>query len=171
MSDAKRGFKAGTQRVGVDRFAQQGRVRYRLVLEKCVRNAAPDRIGIEQAGFPVARRDAAYDGAALTLRTDRRSGFDPAARYMVKLRALRDHGMFQPEAGSVTLALDHATDAWFFTRPETVTQLPSWREALRNRATGLAVTGLFLAVLLLLLGAVICCMASRAGAPTNACNR
>ena len=143
--------------------------RHGLVSEDFVRNTAPDWIGIEQGGFPVALRDAdlmvdlhddlpealheaAHDRAALILRTDRRLGFDPAAPYTVKLRAVREHGMFQPEAGSVPLELEHATDARFFTRPATVEQLPPWREALRNRAADLAVTGVFLAFLLLLLG-------------------
>ncbi len=139
--------------------------RHGLVTEDFIRNTAPDLISAEQGGFPIALRDAdiyvelndalpeaLHDGAALILRTDRRLGFDPTAEWTLQVKALREHGVFQPEIGSVTLGVPHATDARFFTRPEAIKPVPPWLEALRNRATDLTVLGVFLVGLLVLLG-------------------
>ncbi|GFE64233.1 4Fe-4S binding protein [Litoreibacter roseus] len=143
--------------------------RHGLVSEEFVRNTSPDWLSAEQGGFPVALRDAdifvelhealpdalhdAVDfGAAMILRTDRRLGFDPTADWTLNVKAIREHGVFQPEIGSVTLAATHKTDERFFTRPEVHTPVPAWLEALRGRAPDLIVLSLFLVALLLLLG-------------------
>ncbi|WP_081536076.1 4Fe-4S binding protein [Rhodovulum sp. P5] len=135
--------------------------RHGLVSEDFVRNTAPDLLSAEQGGLPVALRDAdllvdlaedAPDGTAMILRTDRRLGFDPTQPWQMKVQAVRKHGMFQPQVGSVTLTAEHTTPERFFTRPEAPRQSPPWRDALRNRATDLWVAGGFLAGLLLLLG-------------------
>ena len=143
--------------------------RHGLVSDEFVRNTSPDWIGMEQSGFPVALRDAdlvveladdvpdalheAVDfRAALILRTDRRLGFDPASPYTMQISAIREHGMFQPEIGTVTLEAEHVTDERFFKRPEVIKPAPPWLDALRNRAEDLVVLGLFLAALVLLLG-------------------
>ncbi|MGY3439333.1 MULTISPECIES: 4Fe-4S binding protein [unclassified Marinovum] len=143
--------------------------RHGLVSEDFVRNTAPDWIGIEQNGFPVALRDgdlivglhddlpdalhdAADFGAALILRTDRRLGFDPASDYTLQIAAVREHGMFQPEIGTETLTLDHTTDARFFSRPEVVKPSPPWLDALRNRSGDMIGLAVFLTVLLVLIG-------------------
>ena len=139
--------------------------RHGLVTDDFVRNTSPDLLSAEQAGFPVALRDADIyvqmndavpdalrDGTALILRTDRRLGFDPTLEWTLQIKALREHGVFQPEIGSVQLTATHVTDDRFFITPEVRKPVPPWREALRNRAPDLVVLGLFLTGLLLLLG-------------------
>ncbi|GAA6177257.1 4Fe-4S binding protein [Sulfitobacter pacificus] len=139
--------------------------RHGLITDDFVRNTSPDLISAEQGGFPIALRDsdvfielnpvlpeALHDGAALILRTDRRLGFDPTTEWSLRLKALRAHGSFQPEIGSVELDTTHVTPARFFTRLETVTPSPPWVDALRNRQTDLIILGVFLAGLLTLLG-------------------
>ncbi|MBC7133983.1 MAG: 4Fe-4S binding protein [Roseovarius sp.] len=131
--------------------------RHGLVTEEFVRNTSPDLISAEQGGFPIAFRDsdiyielnddlpeALHDGAALILRTDRRLGFDPTAEWTLKIDALRKHGSFHPEIGSVTLTSTHITPERFYARPEAVRPVPPWVEALRNRATDLIVLAVFL---------------------------
>lgn len=134
--------------------------RHGLVTEDFVRNTAPDLISAEQGGFPIAFRDAdiyvemrddvpeeVRDGTALILRTDRRLGFDPASEWTLKVEALREHGMFQPEVGSVTLEANHTTPERFFLRQDIVTPAPAWLDALRNRMTDLVIMGVFLTAL------------------------
>ncbi|MEM9870521.1 MAG: 4Fe-4S binding protein [Pseudomonadota bacterium] len=135
--------------------------RHGLVTDEFVRNTAPNLISAEQGGFPIAFRDsdiyvelndalpnplhnAAYDGAALILRTDRRLGFDPTADWTLQIKALREHGSFQPEIGSVTLDVPHVTPARFYSRPEIIKPAPPWVDALRNRSFDLVVLGVFL---------------------------
>ncbi len=134
--------------------------RHGLVSEDFVRNTAPDRISAEQDGLPVALRDAdlfvaladgAPDGTAMILRTDRRLGFDPSRDWVLKVQAVREHGMFQPETGSVTIEVPHVTPDRFFTRPEQITPAPPWLEALRNRQGDLITLGIFLSGLLAVL--------------------
>ncbi|MGB0506440.1 MAG: 4Fe-4S binding protein [Pikeienuella sp.] len=139
--------------------------RHGLVTDEFIRNTAPDLISAEQGGFPVAFRDAdiyvqlnddvpeaIQDGTALILRTDRRLGFDPTAEWTLNIQASREHGMFQPQIGSVTFATQYAADERFFKRPVVITPDPAWLEALRNRATDLIILAVFLVALLALLG-------------------
>lgn len=139
--------------------------RHGLVTDDFVRNTAPDLISAEQGGFPIAFRDAdifiqlhpdlpdtLHDGIAMILRTDRRLGFDPTAEWSLNVAALREHGMFQPQIGSVTLGTTLATDPRFFARPEAVTARPAWQEALVNRGTDMVILVTFLAGLFALLG-------------------
>ena len=138
--------------------------RHGLVTEEFVRNTSPDLISAEQGGFPIAFRDsdiyielnkdlpeALHGGSALILRTDRRLGFDPTAEWTLKIDALRSHGSFQPQIGSVTLTTTHVTPERFYARPEAIKPAPPWVEALRNRATDLIVLGIFLAGLVAVL--------------------
>lgn len=138
--------------------------RHGLVSETFVRNTAPDWIGAEQGGFPVALRDAdlfvelsdtvpdaLHDGVAMILRTDRRLGFDPTREWTLIVEAVREHGMFQPEIGSVQLAATHVTDERFFARPVKVEKLPPWKEAIYNRQNDLTVLAVFLTVLVAVL--------------------
>ena len=142
--------------------------RHGLVTEEFVRNTSPDLISAEQGGFPIAFRDsdiyvelndalpnelhnAVNDGAALILRTDRRLGFDPTVDWTLKIKALRAHGSFQPELGSVTLDVPHVTPERFYARPEIIKPAPPWVDALRNRALDLGVLGVFLIGLVALL--------------------
>ncbi|WP_371228132.1 4Fe-4S binding protein [Roseovarius sp. 2305UL8-3] len=131
--------------------------RHGLVSPDFVRNTAPDWLSAEQGGLPVALRDAdilidlspdlpeeLHDGTVLILRTDRRLGFDPAREWVLNVAAIREHGMFQPETGSITLPVTHATDERFFTRPEVVKPVPPWREALRARQGDMSVLAAFL---------------------------
>jgi transcriptional regulator of nitric oxide reductase len=134
--------------------------RHGLVSPDFVRNTAPDWVGAEQNGFPVALRDAdllvelgddvpeaLQEGTAMILRTDRRLGFDPAAPWTMTIKAVREHGMFQPEVGSVTLSTEVTTDERFFTRPGQVKRLSPFEEAIRNRASDLIALAVFLALL------------------------
>ena len=143
--------------------------RHGLVTEEFVRNTAPDLISAEQGGFPIAFRDsdifielkddvpeALHDavdfGAGLILRTDRRLGFDPTSEWTLRIKALRAHGSFQPEIGSVELDLTHVTPERFYDRIEPVKPTPPWVDALRNRQADLIVLGVFLIGLVALLG-------------------
>lgn len=139
--------------------------RHGLVTEDFVRNTSPDLISAEQGGFPIAFRDsdiyvelndalpdALHDGAALILRTDRRLGFDPAAEWTLRIKALREHGSFQPEIGSASLEMTHVTPERFFSRVEPVKPTPPWVDALRNRQSDLILLGVFLVGLIALLG-------------------
>ncbi len=139
--------------------------RHGLVTEDFVRNTSPDLISAEQGGFPIAFRDsdiyvelnddlpeALHDGAALILRTDRRLGFDPAAEWTLRIKALREHGSFQPEIGSASLEMVHSTPERFFSRVEPVKPTPPWVDALRNRQGDLILLGTFLVGLVALLG-------------------
>ncbi|WP_425074755.1 4Fe-4S binding protein [Sagittula sp. S175] len=134
--------------------------RHGLVSPDFVRNTAPDWIGVEQNGFPVAIRDADLytqladtvpealrDGTAMILRTDRRLGFDPAAPWSMTVKAVREHGMFQPETGSVTVTAEHQTDERFFLRPGQAERLSPFEEAIRNRQSDLIALAVFLAFL------------------------
>ncbi|MFK7877053.1 MAG: 4Fe-4S binding protein [Paracoccaceae bacterium] len=143
--------------------------RHGLVTEDFVRNTAPNLISAEQGGFPIAFRDsdiyielnadvpdALHDavdfGAALILRTDRRLGFDPTAEWVLRIKALRAHGSFQPEIGSVSLDVPHITPERFYARVEAVKPVPPWVDALRNRQTDLIILAVFLVGLVALLG-------------------
>ena len=143
--------------------------RHGLVSDDFVRNTAPALIGAEQGGFPVALRDAdllieldegvpdalheAVDyGQALILRTDRRLGFDPAAEWTLRIDAVREHGMFQPETGTVPLTMAYAAAERFFERPEVFVPPPQWLEAVRARAADLAVLAVLVAGLFWAMG-------------------
>ncbi len=139
--------------------------RHGLITDDFVRNTSPDLISAEQGGFPIAFRDAdifiqlhpdlpeaLHDGTALILRTDRRLGFDPTAEWTLKVKAIREHGVFQPEIGSVTIDTTLSTDERFFSRPEVIKPRPAWLDALSNRSTDLIVLGVFLAALIAVLG-------------------
>ncbi len=142
--------------------------RHGLVSEEFVRNTSPNWISVEQGGFPIAMRDSdliielhddlpiemhdAVDfGAGLILRTDRRLGFDPASEWTIEISAVREHGMFQPEIGSVGLATTVATDERFYKRPEVFVPPPPWVEALRGRVVDMVIAGVLLTGLLGLL--------------------
>lgn len=134
--------------------------RHGLVSEEFVRNTSPDWLSAEQDGLPVALRDAdlfvelangAPDGTAMILRTDRRLGFDPSRDWTLKVLSLREHGVFQPEIGSVTIEVAHSTPDRFFTRPVQIKPAPPWLEALRNRQTDMIVLAVFLTGLLVAL--------------------
>lgn len=136
--------------------------RHGLVSEAFVRNTAPDLLGAEQDGLPVALRDADLlfetlpgvpEGTAMILRADRRLGFDPARDWQLRAIAERRHGMFQPETGSHAFPLTHTTPERFFLRPEAASApLPPWAEALRNRAPDLIALSLCLVALFFALG-------------------
>lgn len=135
--------------------------RHGLVSAEFVRNTAPDLLGAVQDGLPVALRDADMifntrpgvpEGTAMILRTDRRLGFDPAREWTLQVQAVRQHGMFQPEVGSVTFELTHVTPERFYARAEVAKALAPWAEAMRNRAGDLIALAVALPLLLLALG-------------------
>lgn len=127
--------------------------RHGLVGPDFVRNTAPDWLSAEQTGLPIALRDSDLliglnpdvpEGATLILRTDRRLGFDPATDWELHVSATRQHGIFQPETGQVTLRVPVQPEQRFFARPASVRPAPPWLESLRNRATDLAVLAVLL---------------------------
>ncbi|MEP2639496.1 4Fe-4S binding protein [Roseobacter sp.] len=139
--------------------------RHGLITADFVRNTAPDLISAQQGGFPIAFRDsdiyidlhkglpdALHDGTALILRTDRRLGFDPTSPWDLRIKALRAHGSFHPEIGSITVDIPHVTPERFYDRVVPVTPAPPWVDALRNRQSDLIILGLFLAALIAVLG-------------------
>ncbi|MEC7763216.1 MAG: 4Fe-4S binding protein [Pseudomonadota bacterium] len=134
--------------------------RHGLVGEDFVRNTAPDLISAEQDGLPVALRDADLfitlqpgvpEGRALILRSDRRLGFDPARPWVMKVEAVRQHGMFQPEVGRVTLEAPHETPERFFTRPEAPRIVSPAEQAVRDRLADLVGLAVFLVALMAVL--------------------
>lgn len=148
--------------------------RHGLVGEDFVRNTAPDWLSATQDSLPIALRDSdlwvslksdvheeLHDGVRLILRTDRRVGFDPTREWELNVKAVREHGMFRPEIGSVTIPVKHQTDARFFRKPEVIKPLPPWLEALNARVTDLAILGAFIAALFMLLGPGMRWFASR----------
>ncbi|MCR9086614.1 MAG: 4Fe-4S binding protein [Rhodobacteraceae bacterium] len=148
--------------------------RHGLVSPNFVRNTAPDWISAQQGGLPVQMRDAdlfvdlhpdlpdeLHDGVAMVLRADRRLGFDPSAPWEMQVQALREHGMFHPEIGTVVLTATHETPERFFERIEPPKPVPPWLEAIYNREADLLV----LAPALLGLGAVLMYPAVFSGIP------
>ncbi len=133
--------------------------RHGLVSEEFIRNTSPDWLSAEQDGLPIALRDAdlfvtltedAPEGTAMILRTDRRLGFDPTRDWTLNVQAIRKHGSFQPEIGSVVLSAQHSTDERFYIRPGAVEQSAPWRDALRNRQADIILgAGLLVAILAL----------------------
>lgn len=124
--------------------------RHGLVSEDFVRNTSPDLISATQGGFPVALRDSDLEveladgipgAVAMILRTDRRLGFDPTAEWEIAIRAVREHGSFRPEIGTIDFTATHQTDERFFLRETPPKPVPPWREAIRGRATDMAILG------------------------------
>ena len=80
--------------------------RHQLVSENFVRNSVPDRMAIQQQGFPISLRDADADiellpeipdfDQAMVLRVDTRYGFDPSSPWEFMVKVLRQHGSFNP---------------------------------------------------------------------------
>ena len=139
--------------------------RHGLVDEDFTRNTSPDWLRAAQFGLPVALRDSdllidlhpdladQFDEATvMILRTDRRLGFDPAEEWTLFVQSVRAHGSFMPQIGTHEFSILHSTDARFFLKPEAPKVLPPWREALRGRASDLAVLGVGLLALMLALG-------------------
>ena len=138
--------------------------RHGLVSDQFVRNTAPDWVSAVQGGYPISLRDAdllielhddlpfelhdAVDyGQALILRTDRRLGFDPTQPWTLAVKAVREHGVFQPEIGSVELTLNGQSDERFYLRPFVPEPVPPWLEAVRGRAVDLGILGVGLGLL------------------------
>ncbi|MEO1112918.1 MAG: 4Fe-4S binding protein [Pseudomonadota bacterium] len=137
--------------------------RHGLVTEDFVRNTSPDLITASQNGLPISLRDADLDvelrdgipgEVAMILRTDRRLGFDPTGDWSLSVRAVREHGSFRPEIGTVDFSIVHKTDDRFFIRDEPPAPVPVWRQAMDARSGDLIVLagGLAMLVPLLFLG-------------------
>ncbi|WP_420335041.1 4Fe-4S binding protein [Roseibium sp.] len=137
--------------------------RHGLVTEEFVRNTSPDLITASQNGLPISLRDADLDVElrdgvpgefAMILRTDRRLGFDPTSEWSLSVRAVREHGSFRPEIGTVDFSIPHKTDGRFFIRDEPPAPVPVWRQAMDARSADLIVLagGLAMLVPLLFLG-------------------
>ena len=121
--------------------------RHGLVGDDFVRNTSPDLIFAKQDNLPIALRDADLDveladgvpgEVAMILRTDRRLGFDPTQDWELSIRALREHGVFQPEIGFRDFTITHATDSRFFKVDTIEEPAPAWQQAMEQRAPDLA---------------------------------
>lgn len=130
--------------------------RHGLVDEDFVRNTSPDLIFAKQDGLPIALRDADLEvelakgvpgNTAMILRTDRRIGFDPTRPWELSIRAVREHGSFRPEIGTVDFSLEHVTPARFYVSDLPPAPAPPWLQALLDRRVDLALLGLGLALL------------------------
>jgi NosR/NirI family transcriptional regulator, nitrous oxide reductase regulator len=135
--------------------------RHGLVSDQFVRNTEPDLVSAIQGGLPLALRDADLlfktlpdvpQGTAMILRTDRRLGFDPAAEWELSATALRKHGQFKPELGSVHFTLTLAAPERFFLREAPPQKLAPWQEAILNRQGDLLLLAGVLVMLLVTLG-------------------
>ncbi|MGI9523360.1 MAG: 4Fe-4S binding protein [Hyphomicrobiaceae bacterium] len=131
--------------------------RHGLVSEDFVRNTSPDLIAASQDGLPIALRDADLeirlaDGvpgtSAIILRTDRRLGFDPTRNWILSVRAVRSHGFFRPEIGTVDFSVEHKTPAEFYEVPSQSTPPPPWLQSLEQRLADMT-------LLVLILGALV----------------
>ncbi len=130
--------------------------RHGLVDEDFIRNTSPDLISGKQDGFPIALRDADLEvelaqgvpgNTAMILRTDRRIGFDPTRPWELSVRAVRKHGSFRPEIGTVDFSLEHVTPARFYISDLPPAPAPPWLQALLNRRVDMVLLGLGLALL------------------------
>ncbi|WP_435258848.1 4Fe-4S binding protein [Thioclava sp. FR2] len=135
--------------------------RHGLVSPDFVRNTAPDRLSAEQDGLPIQLRDSDLlfsfksdvpEGTAMILRTDRRLGFDPTREWQLHAQVVREHGMFQPEIGSVHFTMTTSAPERFFLRQEAVEKLAPWKEAVLNRKSDLILLAVLLGSGLFLLG-------------------
>ncbi len=134
--------------------------RHGLVGEDFIRNTSPDLISANQDGFPIALRDSDLfvelrngipGEVAMILRTDRRLGFDPTLPWDITVKAVREHGMFQPEIGTQDLTLTHQTDKRFFVIDTPEAPPPPWLQALEQRAPDLAALSVGAGALFLLM--------------------
>lgn len=134
--------------------------RHGLVSEDFVRNTSPDLISASQDNLPIALRDSDLDvelldgvpgEIAMIFRTDRRLGFDPTRDWTVSLRAVREHGSFRPEIGTVDFSLTHKTPEAFYIKDLPPAPEAPWRQALQQRSTDLII----LAVLLVAIGGIL----------------
>ncbi|MEM7425489.1 MAG: 4Fe-4S binding protein [Pseudomonadota bacterium] len=130
--------------------------RHGLVDKDFVRNTSPDLIFARQDGLPIALRDADLEvelaegvpgNTAMILRTDRRIGFDPTRPWQLSIRAVRKHGTFMPEVGTVDFSLEHVTPARFYVSTLPSAPAPPWLQAMLDRRIDLAALGLGLLAL------------------------
>lgn len=130
--------------------------RHGLVSEDFVRNTSPDLISAKQNDFPIAFRDSdleveLLDGVpgntAMILRTDRRLGFDPTSEWTLSIRAVREHGSFRPEIGTVDFSVTHKTPESFYIKD--VPQAPEapWKQALQQRLPDIITLAALLAII------------------------
>ena len=127
--------------------------RHGLVSKDFVRNTSPDLVSMEQDGLPIALRDSDLDvelkdgvpgEIAMIFRTDRRLGFDPTRDWTVSARAVREHGSFMPEVGTVDFTLTHKTPEEFYIRDLPPEPAPPWLSAIQQRSFDLAGLGILI---------------------------
>ncbi|MDD9911363.1 MAG: 4Fe-4S binding protein [Ahrensia sp.] len=129
--------------------------RHGLVSPDFVRNTSPDWISAQQGGLPVALRDSDLDvelreevpgSIAMIFRTDRRLGFDPTQQWTISVRAVREHGSFRPEIGSVDFSLSHKTPEEFYIKDLPPQPPAPWLAAIQQRQTDMILLAIMLAV-------------------------
>ncbi|MGI9356019.1 MAG: 4Fe-4S binding protein [Rhizobiaceae bacterium] len=128
--------------------------RHGLVAEDFVRNTSPDLISMKQDGLPIALRDSDLDvelkaglpgEIAMILRTDRRLGFDPTKDWTVSIRAVRQHGSFLPEIGTVDFSMTHKTPERFYIKDVPSEPAPPWLSAIQQRFPDLTALAILIA--------------------------
>jgi transcriptional regulator of nitric oxide reductase len=133
--------------------------RHGLVSETFTRNTSPDLIAAHQDGFPISLRDSDLevslkpdvpDVYAMILRTDRRLGFDPTREWTLSIKAVREHGSFRPEIGTVDFTATHKTPERFYIRDTAPKPEPPWIAAIKERKVDLGVLLAFLAGLFII---------------------
>ena len=116
--------------------------RHGLVSEDFIRNTSPDWLTASQADLPIALRDSDLtidiapevpQGQAMILRTDRRLGFSPIEPWVFEILAVREHGSFQPEIGSVIFSVEYQGADRFYEITREVQARPQWLEAIMGR--------------------------------------
>jgi polyferredoxin len=130
--------------------------RHGLVSETFTRNTSPDLIEAHQDGFPISLRDSDIevslksgipDKHAMILRTDRRLGFDPTRDWSLSIKAVREHGSFRPEIGTVSFSADHKTPERFYIRETPPVPEAPWVSSIKARTVDLVILLVFLTVL------------------------
>jgi len=129
--------------------------RHGLVAEDFVRNTSPDLILMEQGDLPIALRDSDLDvelkdgvpgEIAMIFRTDRRLGFDPTKDWTLSVRAVREHGSFRPEIGTVDFSITHRTPEYFYIKDVPPKPAPPWLSAIQQRLPDLIGLAVLIAV-------------------------
>ena len=125
--------------------------RHGLISENFVRNTSPELVSAKQDGLPIALRDSDLDVElkdnisnefAMILRTDRRIGFNPTRDWDLLITALRKHGSFQAQTGSVEFKLTSKADERFYIVDKPPVRLAPWQEAILQRKWDLIILGI-----------------------------
>ena len=147
LSDVTRDELATGIRAGHRPILLLANGRHQLVDSDFIPHTAPDRIELRQGEFPAAARDAYIDielkdewppfDQAFILQADTRLGFDPSREYELRVRSVRNHGVFRPERGLRDIIVPIVPNPGYFESPPPA-PLPVWQAAIVERSLDLA---------------------------------